>query len=416
MPKITKPLYVTAGNYTVSLGSGRKEFHPKKPRPGLEHYIKEAVSGSLEQVKNPDAIEEGVLASFMMSRYCRQGNRPGFIPFAHPALEKKPCTGVEGACCSGGLALTVAAKTILAGMADAVLTVGVEVQNTVKAVYGADYLAGAGYYAGERKQGHAHFFPDKFSQRAGAYFEKYGRDAAREAMALWYVNAIENARRNPKAQEYHNSVEDLFALAMTPPNPKVFCEHINVYDCSKVSDAGAAIIFASEEGLARLGVEKRDAAQVISYGHAVRDITKPPEDPTVLSTTKAAVEQALADAGISIHDIGVFEFHDCFTISGLLALEAVGLCEPGKAPEYVKSGKIKLSGETPINTSGGLIGYGHPVGASGVRQAVDIWRQLVGKADDFQVEIDPKRPYGMLISMGGNDVTVVAMIMKKLEP
>jgi len=413
MAKMKKPVFVAAGSYTISLGSGRKEFRPKDKRPGVEHYIKEAGDGTLAQINDPKNIDEGVLGSFMMCRYARQGNRPGFIPMIHPALVNKPATGTEGACCSGGLALTVAVKTILAEVADTVLTVGVEVQNTVKAVYGADILAGAGHYASQRKQGHAHFFPGQFSDRAGAYFKKYGNAAAREAMALWYVNAIENARKNPKAQEYHNDYEDLFAIGMTPPNPKVFCENINFYDCSKVSDAGAAIIFASEEGLKKLGIDKKDAAQIVSYGQAESDITKLPDDLTLMWTTKAAVEQALRDAGMKISDIGFFEFHDCFSIGGLIAMESVGLVERGKAPEYIKSGAIKRNGKTPVNTSGGLIGYGHPVGASGVRQAVDIWSQLTGKAGDFQIEIDKKRPYGLSISMGGNDVTVVSMIFKK---
>jgi len=413
MAKMKKPVFVTAGYYTMSLGTGRKEFRPKGKRPGVEHYVKEAGEASLAQINDPANIDEGVLGSFMMSRYNRQGNRPGFIPMIHPALVNKPCTGTEGACCSGGLALSVAAKTILADVADTVLTVGVEVQNSVKAVYGADILAGAGHYASQRKQGHAHFFPGQFSDRAGAYFAKHGGEAAREGMALWYVNAIENARRNPQAQEYHNSIEDLFAIGMTPPNAKVFCENINFYDCSKVSDAGTALIFASEDGLKKLGVEMKDAAQVVSYGQAESDITKLPDDLTVMWTTRAAVQQALDDAGLTINDIGVFEFHDCFSIGGLIALESVGLAQPGKAPEYIKSGAIKIDGKTPVNTSGGLIGYGHPVGASGVRQAVDIWKQLTGKAENFQVELDPERPYGLSISMGGNDVTVVAMIFKK---
>jgi len=412
MAKLRKPVYVTAGYYTVSLGTGRKEFKPKAPRPGIEHYIMEAGKGSLAQINSPSNIDEGVLSNFMMARFNRQGNRPGFIPMIDPALENKPCTGVEGACCSGGLGLSVAVRTILSDVADTVLTVGVEVQNTVKAIYGADILAGAGHYSSQRKKGHAYFFPAQFSDRAGAYFKKYGEKYTREAMALWYVNAIENARKNPKAQEYHNKTEDLFAIAMTPPNPKVFCEYINVYDCSKVSDGGTAIIFASEEGLKKLGVDRKNAAQVISYGQSEADVTKLPKDLTSFATTKSAVQKALTDANLSINDIGLFEFHDCFTISGLIALEAIGLAKPGKAPEYIKSGSIKLDGETPVNTSGGLIGYGHPTGASGIRQAVDILHQLTGKAGEYQIKINPDRPYGMLISMGGNDRTVVAMIFR----
>ncbi len=413
MKSFSKKIFVTAGYNTVSLGSGRKEFHPKEPRPGIEHYIKEAGQGALAQINDPANIDEGVITNFMMGRYNRQGNRPGFFPMIDPALRYKPATGVEGACGSGGLGLTVACKTILADLADTVLVVGFEVQNTVKAVYGADYLAGAGWYAGERKQGHAHFFPAQFSDRAGACFEKFGKEKVRGGMAHWYVQAIENARRNPKAQEYHNSTKDLYATAMTPPNPKVFCEHINVYDCSKVSDAGNALIFASEEGLKKLGVSKKDAAEVISWGQCEDDITKPPPDLTKLTTSEKAVKLAYEGAGVSIDDIGVLEVHDCFSISGVLAMEAVGAAGYGEGANFVKEGRTHIDAELPTNATGGLMGYGHPVGASGVRQAVDILHQLTGKAGDCQVKIGSDRPYGMTISMGGSDKTVVAMVFRK---
>lgn len=414
MKFLRKPIYATAGYYTVSLGRGRKEFHPKKPRPGIEHYIKEAGQGALAQVKNPEAIDEGVITNFMMARYNRQGNRPGFFPMIHPSFRYKPATGVEGACDSGGLGLVVACKTILADLADAVLVVGFEVQTTVKAVYGADYLAGAGWYK-NRKKGHAHFFPGQFSDRAGACFEKFGKQRVREGMARWYVQAIENARRNPKAQEYHNTIEDLYAAAMTPPDPTVFCEHLNVYDCSKVSDAGAALIFASEEGLKKLGVDKRDAAEVVAWGQCEDDITNPQPDLTRLVTSQKATSLAYERAGLSPKDIGVLEVHDCFSIAGLLMMEATGFAAYGEGADFVTSGKTRIDGEIPTNTTGGLIGYGHPVGASGVRQAVDIVHQLTGKAGDCQVSIDSNRPYGLMVSMGGSDITIVAMIFKKVE-
>ena len=98
-----------------------------------------------------------------------------------------------------------AANAILADLADAVLVIGVEVQNTVKAIYGADILAGAGHYSRERKNGHAYFFPNLFSDRAGAYYEKCGQEETRKGMAEWYALAVENARSNPKAQEHHNA-------------------------------------------------------------------------------------------------------------------------------------------------------------------------------------------------------------------
>lgn len=408
-----KKIYACAGFYTVSLGSGRKEFHPKKPRPGIEHYIKEAGLGAIEQLQDPSAIDEGVIGNFIASRFCKQGNLSAFFPYVHETFQYKPCTRVEGACDSGGLALVVSIKTILADLADAVVCIGVEVQNTVKAVYGADYLAAAGWFSGERKQGHAFFFPDQFSQRAGATFKKYGEEKIREGMAHWYVNAIEHAKKNPKAQEFHNRNSDLLATGMSKPNPRAFCEFINVFDCSKVSDGGAALVFASEEGLKKLGVDKKDAVEVVAYGQVQDNLTTPPPDMTKLSTCEIAAKRAYERAGISAKDLGVLDVHDCFTIAGLQAIEAAGLCKSGEGADFVKAGKTKLDGEIPTNTSGGLIGYGHPTGASGVRQAVDIVHQLLGKAGDYQVPINDNRPYGMMSSMGGNDKTVVAMVFRK---
>lgn len=414
MSKFNKPVYATAGFYTTSFGHGRKEFHPKKPRPGLEHYILEAGKGSLESIKNPEAIDEGVMCNFMMSRYNRQGNRPGFFPMIHPSFLHKPATGVEGACDSGGLGLAVAVKTILSGLADAVMVVGFEVQTTVKAVYGADYLAGAGHYA-MRKNGHAHFFPGEFSDRAGVCYEKFGHDKIRNGMAHWYASAIENARRNPKAQEHHNTIPDLVQAGMTPPNPKVFCDNINVFDCSKVSDGGAAIVFASEEGLKKLGVTKKESVEVIGFGQSEDDITSPQPDKTRVLTCQKAAELAYRRAGISPKDLGVAEIHDCFSIAGILMIEAAGLVAYGEGADFVAAGNTRIDGKIPTNTGGGLIGYGHPVGASGVRQAVDLYLQLTGKAGDSQVAIGSDRPYGLMISMGGNDITVVAMIFRQAE-
>ncbi len=415
MPKLRKKVYLTAGYNTISFGSGRKEFNPKKPRPGLEQYIQEAGRGAIAQINNPENIDEGIISNFMAARFNKQGNLAALIPTIHPSLEYKPHTRVEGACGSGGLALLTSLKSIASEVSDVVLTIGVEVQNTVKAIYGADILAGAGHYLTERKNGHAYFFPALFSDRAGVCYDKFGYDYMRKGMALWYKQAIENARKNPKAQEYHNSIEDLFAAGMTPPNPKAFVDHLNIYDCSKVSDGASALIFASEEGLKKIDVGKKDAIEVVGFGTAVADLTKAPEDMTVMSTTKRAVEKAYKMAGLGPKDIGILEVHDCFTVGGILALEAAGFAKYGEGSAFVQAGKTNLKSELPTNLGGGLIGFGHYVGGTGVRQAVDCVHQLTGKAGEYQVKLNPYKPYALMISMGGNDKTVVAMIFKKAE-
>ena len=412
MMQLRKPVYITAGYHTMFLGSGRKEFHPKKPRPGIDYYIIEAGKGALAQINGPENIDEGVVSNFMAARFNRQGNLAAFIPSIDPVLKYKPCTRVEGACGSGGLGVYTAMKSVLSGMSDVVLTIGVEVQNSVKAVYGADFLAGAGYYDGERKNGHAHFFPDQFSQRAGACFKKYGQDTVRTAMAHWYEQAIKNARRNPKAQEYHNRTDDLFQMGMTPPNPKVFVEHLNVFDCSKVTDGASALIVASEEGLKKLGVEKKEAIELVGWGISVDDLKQTPPDLTKLTTTQKAVEKAYQSSGLKPEDIAFMEVHDCFTVTGLLSLEATCIVKEGEAPEFVTEGKTRIDGELPVNATGGLIGFGHPTGGTGVRQAADIWQQLTGKAGDCQLKIKSQKPYGLMINMGGNDKTVASFIFK----
>jgi acetyl-CoA acetyltransferase len=408
-----RKIFMAAGYQTVSLGTGRKEFHPKKPRPGLEEYIQEAGRGVLAQIGGGKNVDEGVISNFMAARFNKQGNLAALIPSVDPDLCWKPMTRVEGACGSGGLGLITAAKSVLAGTAEVVLAVGVEVQNTVKAIYGADILAGAGWYRGERKAGHAYFFPSLFSDRAGAYFGKFGRDKTRQAFARWYRNAVENARLCETAQEFHNACEDLEAAGLAEPNPRSFVDHLNVYDCSKVSDGAAAIAVMSEEGLERCAISKNEAVEVVGWGQVEADLTVPPSDPTELETTRRAVRKALDDAGIGLDRIGTVECHDCFTISGILSVEAIGLAGHGEGADYVLAGKTSRKGEIPFNTSGGLIGWGHPTGGTGVRQAVTIWQQLTGKAGGWQLKISRQRPYGLSVNMGGNDKTVVAIVYKK---
>jgi acetyl-CoA C-acetyltransferase/acetyl-CoA acyltransferase len=303
-------------------------------------------------------------------------------------------------------------KSVLADLADVVLVLGVEVQNTVKAIYGADILAGAGHYASQRKAGHAYFFPAFFSDRAGASFQKYGQPKVRGAMTQWFVNAVEAARRCPQAQEYHNTTPDLYALGNTPPTPQSFVDNLNFFDCSKVSDGAAALLVLSEEGLKKAGIAKKDAAEIVGWGTSVADLTKLPEDPTTLATSRAAVAKAFAMAGIGAKDLGFAEVHDCFSITGVLMAEATGICQQGEGFDLVTSGGTKPEGALPLNLTGGLIGYGHYTGGTGIRQTIDNWKQLTGKAGDLQLKLAPNRSSGLVISMGGNDKTVTSFVLR----
>lgn len=408
MTSFRKKIYAAAGYNTVYFGAGRREFDPNKPMRGFESYLQETAEGTCKQVGQPK-FDEGIIGSFMSARFLKQANIPGFLPFMVASLQGKPCTGVEGACGTGGRAIAMAVRSVLSDLSDSVFVAAFEMQNTMKSVYGADVLAGASYYNKERKEGLAYFFPGIFAERAGAYYKRYGYETARRGMAKWYELAILNARKNPKAQEYHNSSEDLFALGMTKPDPDHFIPFLNYYDCSKVSDGASSLLILSEEGAAACEIGKDSLIEIVGIGEAEGDITKSPEDLTILSTTKIAVGKALQQAGLTVEDIAVLEVHDCFTISGLLSLEALGLAPAGKAPAFVLDGHTAPDGKIPTNLSGGLGGFGHPTGASGVRQMVDLLHQLTGKAEN-QAKL--RHPYGMMISMGGNDKTVTCFIVK----
>lgn len=400
-----KKLFAAAPYKTLFLGPGRPEFEPGK-LPPFESYLTETAKGTLDQIQNPEALDEGIIGSFMAARFLNQANLPGFLPFMVPALLHKPCMGVEGACGTGGRAIAAAMRAVLSDLSESVFVCGFEMQNSVKSVYGADILAGAGYYHGERKEGHAFFFPGVFSDRAAAYRQKFGQKPMREAFARWYERAILNARKDPKAQEFHNKQPDLFKLGMSAPDPARFLPELNLFDCSKISDGAASIIIASEEGLRKLGIAPKEAVEIIGLGEAEADITAKPDQMTRLTTTEKASQKALERSGLKVGDISLFELHDCFTISGLLSLEALGLTEEGGAPKMILEGRLPT-----INSSGGLIGYGHPTGASGVRQLVDLTLLLTGRAAS-QEKI--ANPFGMMVSMGGNDKTVTAIIVRSL--
>jgi len=409
---IHRKIYMVAGYNTVSMGTGRSEFNPKKERPGLEDYIQEAGRATLVQLGGAKNVDECVIGNFMAARFNNQAHLAAMIPSIDSGLRYKPSTRVEGACASGGLALMVGIKSVLSGSAEVVLAIGVEVQNTVKAIYGADYLALAGWYK-NRKKGHAYFFPGEFSDRAKAYGELYGKEYVRNAMANWFKNAIENARLCATAQEFENASKDLLALGMMPPNGKSFVDHLNIFDCSKVSDGASSIAIVSEEGLKRIGISINDAVEIVGFGQVEENLLDEPISLTELTTTKVAVEKALKMAQIGKEQLATVETHDCFTIAGILATEAIGFAQPGKGAEFVTLGHTARKGTIPFNTTGGLIGWGHPTGATGVHQAVTIWEQFTGKAGNAQIDIPLEKPYGLSINMGGNDKTLVSIVYKK---
>lgn len=407
-------VFVVGGHITPFIGKHHPDFiwkrHPdfgRRENPTLEQTITAAVRGALDETGAPAAsIEKAWIGNFVGELFSNQGHLGAAVVGAHEDLLYKPVMRVEGACASGGLAFSSAVDAIRAGH-DIVMAVGAEVQTTDSARVGADYLARASHYARQREID-PFTFPAMFAARARAYREAHG--LTEEELAHVSVKAYDNANRNPLAHMQNVRMTHEQAASASDRNPAFLSNpdlqpYLKVSDCSQVSDGGAAVIIVSEEGLARLGKSQEDAIELLGISHATGNLYED-RDPLVMDTTAHAVSRVYDEAGIGASDIGVAEVHDCFTITELLMYEAAGWCDKGRAIDMVTSGDTAIDGRIPVNTGGGLVAFGHPVGATGIKQILEVYRQMKGACGDYQVPNIPE--IGMTINMGGNDKTVVA--------
>lgn len=417
--KPQRPVFVAGGAISAFIGKFHPDFiwkkHPdfgKKENPTLEEYLHHTALDAMKAVgANPADVDRGIVGNFVGELFNNQGHLGSMLAAAHPDLTYKPFHRVEGACASGGLAMLAGIEAIASG-ADLVLVSGAEVQTTVNAKDGADYLARASHYANERAID-PFTFPCLFARRMKAYFDRHGGTPADIAPVV--VKAYENAARNPRAHMREVGMRLEQAAEASDRNPNFldneeFRDYLKISDCSQVSDGGAALILASPQGLEKLSVRAEDCVEVVGYGHATGPLGQV-KDLTTLDVTRNAVDQAYRSAGWKASDVEVAEVHDCFSITEALMYEAMGLCEAGDGVRFGAEGNTRLDGRVPVNTGGGLMAYGHPVGATGVKQVLEVANQLLGKCEDYQIPGDASR--GACVNMGGDDRTAVVTLLQK---
>jgi acetyl-CoA acyltransferase len=417
--KLSRPVYIVGGAHTPFIGKFHPDFiwkgHPefgRRENPTIEEHLHRAVQEALARTSVPaTAIQKGYVGNFTGEIFARQGHLGASLAAADPAFRFKPFSRVEGACASGGLALTAAADAICAGL-DVVLATGVEVQTTLSAKDGADALARAAHYPTQRSID-PFTFPCLFARRAKAYRQAYS--LSEEDLAEIVLKAYGNANKNPFAHMRAFKMTPENARAASDRNPNFldnpeYRDWIKVSDCSQVSDGASCAILASEAGLDLLGKRRSSVVEIVSYGHATSPLNET-GDLTELATTRAAAEEAYRDGGgVMPESIRVAEVHDCFSIAEVMMYEALGFAARGKGIRLVKDGTTKLGGRIPVNTGGGLLAFGHPVGATGVKQAVEIYRQMKGLCGDYQVS--PAPPLGISANMGGDDRTAVVTLYR----
>jgi acetyl-CoA C-acetyltransferase len=258
-------------------------------------------------------------------------------------------------------------------------------------------------------------FPKLFGRLADETLNKYpDLDEKRymDALARISVKNYANAKRNPLAQtrKWFMSFEQASTRG-TPTNP-LTGGRLAVSDCSQVTDGACLLVLCSAAFMRERGI--RGTPELVGYGHRnapllfSKKMDESRSSDYLLPWTRQTVLDAYRRAALSVDDMDVFETHDCFTSSEYAAISAFGLTKPGEEYQAVESGLIAFDGAKPINPSGGLIGCGHPVGASGARMMLDLYKQLTGTAGAYQVK---GARNGMMLNFGGSATTNYAFVL-----
>ena len=306
-----------------------------------------------------------------------------------------PAVRLESACCSGGMAIRMGLLDIASGNSDIVLAGGVEKMND-----GADVTYGLSTAADQEYECfHGITFPGLYAMIARAHMHKYG--TTRDQLAHVAVKNHHNGSMNPNAQFPRKTTLEQVKNAVLVADP------LTVMDSSPVSDGGACVILASEEIAKKLN---KPMIKIVGSGVATDSLALDQrEDITTLNAVKVSAEKAFKMAGLKPSDIDLAEVHDCFTIAEICILEELGFAEKGKGGKFTEEGHTALTGKMPINTSGGLKSKGHPVGATGVAQVVEIYEQLTGKSGERQIK---NAKIGLAQNMGGSGASSVTHIFK----
>ena len=333
------------------------------------------------------AIEALYIGSMSPGRYTGQEHLGALA--ADFLQLRVPATRFEGACASGSLALRNAYINVASGRQDVAIVLGVEKMTDVSGAEAITSLAAAGDQEWEAAIGLT--FGGLYALMARKHMHDYG--TTREQMALVSVNNHKNGVNNPWAQfRSPITVNDVLTSSLV-------ADPLRLLDCSPLTDGAAALVLMSEQRAKQMA----NPVWMLGTGQGSDTIAlHDRKSYTEVAATKIAAREALKDAGGRVDDMNLVEVHDCFSINQIIALEDLGFCAKGKGGRFVEDGNISLDGSIPVNTTGGLKAGGHPVGATGVRQAIDIVRQIRG---DSCNQLNAEK--GLTLNIGGSGATAV---------
>jgi acetyl-CoA C-acetyltransferase len=413
-PRPTAPIFV--------LGGFQTDFARNWTREGkaIADVMRAAVDGALAAAAiDASAIEVGHVGNFIGELLCDQGHLGGLLVEANPAFAGLPTARHEAACASGGVATLAAMADLESGRYDVACVVGVEVMRA-RSAFEAQAKLGVAAWTPREVEGVSHPWPKLFSDVADEYERRYG--LRYEHLGAIAKNNFANARRNPTAQTRGWTLGPRAFAEDDAENP-IVSGRTRKQDCSQVSDGGAAVILASErfarEHAKRRGIAFDRVARIAGWGHrtarmALADKLRAAEDEAyVMPHVRGAIRDAFARARVGgVADVDAIECHDCFTVTEYMAIDHFGLTLPGEAWRAIEEGTVLWGGAKPVNPSGGLIGAGHPVGASGVRMLLDASKQVTGGAGDYQV---PNARRVATLNIGGSGTTTVTFVVERGE-
>jgi len=381
--------------YLIGAGQTAYGAFPERSYRELFAEAYERACDSVDRGLASSAIDEAIVGSLGVGG--RQLGLSGPAVTEHVGLRNVPCSRIENACAAGGFALRGAVQAIRSGMADVALAGGYEVMSDMSNDVTKYWLGVSGETEWERLTGTT--FSGVYAQMASVYLDTY--DATVEDLARVAVKNHKNGAKNPKAHlGFECSLEDA-------TNAPAVARPLNLYHCCPTSDGAAVALLASEDVVDEYTDER---VRVAGVGAASDRVGLADRDSYVrLAATEAAAESAYADAGIEPDELDLAEVHDCFAIAELLAYEDLGLCGRGEAPQLLREGATGLDGELPVNTSGGLKSKGHPIGATGTGQVVELFEQLTGRAGERQLD-EPR--YGLAHNVGGSGGATVVSVFE----
>jgi acetyl-CoA C-acetyltransferase len=381
------------------VGAGQSDFGSfpdESYRSLFDDAFDEAV-GTVDAEFDPDRIDEAFLGTLGVGG--RQLGLSGPAVTEHLGLHGVPTTRVENACAASGYALRQAVMAVRSGMADLVLAGGYEVMTDTSGDHTKWWLGVSGETEWERLSGTT--FAGVYAQMASAYLREYD-GATVEDLSRVAVKNHGNGAANPHA---HLGFECTLDEATNAPE---VAAPLNLFHCCPTTDGASAVLVASEDVAAELSEAPVRVSGAGAASGRVGLFQR--ESLTGIPASETAADRAYDEAGIGPDDLDFAEVHDCFAIAELAAYEDLGLCGRGEAPELLRAGVTDADGDLPVNTSGGLKSKGHPIGATGTGQVVEVFAQLRG---DAHVQVDDPE-IGLAHNVGGSGGGVTVHVFERV--